>query len=176
LVKAAPKLKVFQAQSGFYDTVVAARSQAAALRVWGVHQDLFKGGGAGPATDPRAIEAALAHPNIPLRRALGTDDDFALVPKGLPKVPAAPKAAVASAKKAEPAKPSANRSKLDQAQAALRALDEARKAQEASLRAEQAELAQKISEAQANYVEARGSATAVVVQARQAYRKAGGRD
>jgi hypothetical protein len=37
------KLKAYQAQIGFYDTVVAAPSQAAALRVWGVRQNLFAG-------------------------------------------------------------------------------------------------------------------------------------
>jgi len=37
------KLKVFQAQLGFYDTVVAVPGRAAALRAWGVHQDLFAG-------------------------------------------------------------------------------------------------------------------------------------
>jgi hypothetical protein len=36
--------KVFQAQFGFYDTVVAAPSQVAALRAWGIHQNLFAGG------------------------------------------------------------------------------------------------------------------------------------
>ena len=35
------KLKVSQAQFGFFDTVVAAPSQAAALRAWGVNQNLF---------------------------------------------------------------------------------------------------------------------------------------
>ena len=38
------RLKVFQAQFGFYDTVVAASSQAAALRAWGIHQTLFANG------------------------------------------------------------------------------------------------------------------------------------
>ena len=38
------KLKVFQAQFGFYDTIVAAPSQAAALRAWGVNQNLFASG------------------------------------------------------------------------------------------------------------------------------------
>lgn len=37
-------LKVFQAQFDFYDVVVAAPSQAAALRAWGVHQKLFTDG------------------------------------------------------------------------------------------------------------------------------------
>lgn len=59
------KLKVFQAQFGFYDTVVAAPSQAAALRAWGTHQDLFASGAATVTTDEAAIAAALAHPETP---------------------------------------------------------------------------------------------------------------
>ncbi len=63
----ARRLKVFQAQFGFYDSVVAAPSQVAALRAWGAHQNLFSDGGARVATDEQAIEAALAQPEVPLR-------------------------------------------------------------------------------------------------------------
>jgi hypothetical protein len=58
--RAARRLKVFQAQIGFFDTVVAAPSQAAALRAWGVHQDLFANGGAKAITDELALAAALS--------------------------------------------------------------------------------------------------------------------
>ena len=58
----ARKLKVFQAQLGFYDTVVAAPSQAAALRAWGVHQNLFADGLARITDEEHAVEAALAQP------------------------------------------------------------------------------------------------------------------
>ncbi len=68
------KLKVFQAQFGFYDTVVAAPSQAAALRAWGVNQNLFASGEAKAATDEAAIAAATAHPETPLRRAVGSTE------------------------------------------------------------------------------------------------------
>ena len=53
-----PRLKVFQARFGFHDSVVAAVSQAAALRAWGVHQNLFADGQASITNDPRAVEAA----------------------------------------------------------------------------------------------------------------------
>ena len=87
---AAPrKLKVFQAQIGFYDTVVAASSQPAALRAWGMRQDLFASGHAKLAEDPQAIEAARAHPETPLKRAVGSTDAFALEAAHLPDVPAA---------------------------------------------------------------------------------------
>ena len=70
------RLKVFQAQFGFYDTVVAAPSQAAALRAWGTRQDLFASGDARRATDEAAVAAALAHPETLLRRAVGSADPF----------------------------------------------------------------------------------------------------
>ena len=46
------KLKVFQAQFGCYDTVVAAAGQAAALRAWGTRQNLFASGGANLISNP----------------------------------------------------------------------------------------------------------------------------
>jgi hypothetical protein len=70
----ARKLKVFQAQFGFYDTVVAAPSQAAALRAWGTRQNLFASGDAKVVTDEAAVAAATAQPETPLRRAIGSTD------------------------------------------------------------------------------------------------------
>jgi len=174
----ARKLKVFQAQFGFYDSVVAASSQAAALRAWGVHQNLFADGRAKLTEDDKAIEAALAHPETPLRRAVGSADPFALEPTSLPKVPDVPKrpAAKPAAKAKPPPKPPADRSALDAAEAKLRKLDEARKREEADFRRRQAELEADRDAAQARYVEGRKAATAAVVAARGAFRKAGGRD
>jgi hypothetical protein len=180
---AARKLKVFQAQFGFFDTVVAAPSQAAALRAWGIHQNLFAGGEARVSTDEATVKAALAHPGTPLRRAVGSSDPFVLEPTSLPKVPDAPerpspaKTKVAPTLKQPPKpRPPADRSKLDAAEAALRNLDDRRKAQEAGLRAEEEALEAKRSKAQQAYVKARKAATAAVVEARQAYRAAGGED
>jgi hypothetical protein len=78
----ARRLKVFQAQFGFLDSVVAAPSQASALRAWGTHQDLFASGDARLATDEAAVKAALD-----LQRAVGTSDPFLLQASGLPKLP-----------------------------------------------------------------------------------------
>jgi hypothetical protein len=89
-------LKTFQAHLGFYDTVVAAPSRAAALRAWGSRQDLFRDGSAKPTNDPAAIAAATAKPGVVLRRPAGSNAPFSENP-GLPQVPAAPK-------KPEPAK------------------------------------------------------------------------
>jgi hypothetical protein len=172
------KLKVFQAQFGFYDTVVAAASQAAALRAWGTRQNLFASGEATITTDEAAIAAATAHPETPLRRAVGSTEPFVLEPTSLPKVPDAPKRPTARAavktKSAAPARPPADRSKLDSAENALGQLDERRKREEADIRREEEDLETRKSEAQAAYVEARKAATAKVVDARTAYRDAGG--
>jgi hypothetical protein len=174
------KLKVFQAQFGFYDTVVAAPSRAAALRAWGTRQDLFASGGPGDPPERAAPPPATAQPETPLRRAVGSTDPFALEPTSLPKVPDAPKKAavkpVVKAKPNAPAKPPADRSKLDAAEKALRALDDGRKAEEADLRREEDELEARREASQAAYVEARKAAAGKVVDARSEYRKAGGED
>jgi hypothetical protein len=176
----ARKLKVFQAQFGFYDSVVAAPSQAAALRAWGTHQNLFDSGEAKVTTDEAAVAAATAHPETPLRRAVGSDEPFALEPTSLPTVPDAPKKVaiktVPQAKPQPPPEPPADRSTLDAAEKALRDLDESRKREEAQLRREAAELEARRMAAQSEYVEARKAATSEIVDARATYRKAGGRD
>jgi hypothetical protein len=83
-------LKVFQAHLGFYDTVVAAPSRAAALKAWGSRQDLFRDGTAKETQDPQAVAAARAKPGVVLRRAAGSKAPFGENPE-LPKIPNAPK-------------------------------------------------------------------------------------
>jgi len=173
------KLKVFQAQFGFYDTVVAAPSQAAALRAWGVNQNLFASGEAKVTTDAAAVAAATAHPETPLRRAVGSRDPFVLEPTSLPTVPDAPKkipAKAANAGPQAPTRPRADRSKLDAAEKRVGDLDETRKREEADFRREAEELESRRMAAQDAYVKARQAATSKVVEARTAYRKAGGAD
>jgi hypothetical protein len=171
-------LKVFQAQFGFYDTVVAAPSQAAALRAWGVHQNLFTDGQARISDDARAVEAALAHPETPLRRALGSREAFSLAPGGLPIIPDAPKKPGVRARKAsaEQRKPPADRSALDACEAALKALDDARTREEAGFRRRRDDLDADIAAAQIAYVRARKVASADLLTAADAYRAAGGGD
>jgi hypothetical protein len=181
VVAKARRLKVFQAQFGFYDSVVAASSQAAALRAWGTHQDLFADGQARVTTDAPTVKAALAHPERPLRRAIGSNDAFELEPKSLPKLPDAPKRAERAASRAKletkvPPKPPADRSKLDAAEAALRKLDDDRNREEANLRHRRDELEAEVATAQEAYVRNRKAATTAVVEARKAYRKARGAD
>jgi hypothetical protein len=175
------KLKVFQAQLGFYDTVVAAPTQAAALRAWGTHQNLFTDGQARLTDDADAIKVALEHPETPLRRAVGSTDKFAVEPTSLPKIPDAPKKKVVAkakpyAEPPPPEKPQADRGDLDAAEAALKALDEQRKREEANFRQKQETLEAARNAAQDAYVANRKSATAKVIERRQAYRRAGGTD
>src|ERR1700716_573455 len=83
-------LKVFGAHLGFYDTAVAAPSQAAALKAWGSRQNLFREGVASETKDPQAVTAALAKPGVVLRRPVGSNAAFSENP-GLPQIPNAPK-------------------------------------------------------------------------------------
>ena len=119
----AARLKVFTARQGFFETVVAAPSQKAALQAWGVRQDLFKEGQAAVADDP-AAQAALDQPGVVLRRMAGSNAPFAadatvgaavLPPRPKPKR-GKPKAAPDSP---PPVKPPPDRSALSAAEAAL---------------------------------------------------------
>ena len=83
------KLKVFEAQMGFYDTVVAAPSRTAALRAWGTRQDLFASGQARVSNDVDAAAVAIKNPEKPLRRAFGSKEPYLLMPAELPTIPAA---------------------------------------------------------------------------------------
>jgi hypothetical protein len=170
------KLKVFQAQFGFYDTVVAAPSQAAALRAWGVNQNLFASGEAKFTTDEAAITAATAHPETPLRRAVGSSDPFALEPTSLPDVPETPEEAAAKPAARKKSSPAADRSKLAAAEKALGELDERRKREEADFRSEAKDLETRRAAAHGAYVAARRAAASTLVGARAAYRKVGGAD
>jgi hypothetical protein len=176
----ARKLKVYRARLGFFDSVVEAGSQTAALRAWGTRQNLFANGEAEVATDNVDIAAALAHPQTPLRRPVGSDGPFELEPRGLPKVPAAPKAKAAATKTARASAPAApkprppDRSKLDAAEQALEALDARHDAEEDDFGREAAALAARRKAAQADHLAARKAAKARIADARAAYRRAGG--
>jgi hypothetical protein len=163
-----PRLKVFQAQLGFFESVVTAPSQAAALRAWDTHQDLFASKDAKISTDEAAIAAALRRPGTPLQRAVGTRDPFR---PGSATAPTAPRSSKRSAKT-----PKADRSQLDRAKAALQQLEQRRRQEEAELQQAQADLQARRSAARKAYAAARKAAAAAVAKARAAYRAAGGRD
>lgn len=175
------RLKVFQAPLGFYDTIVAVPSRAAALRAWETRQDLFAFGQAREVDDPEAIVAALAQPGVVLKRAVGSTEPFAVEATSLPDIPDAPRrpAVRAAPKAVAPPKPKvspADRAALIQAEAALAEVDRARKAQEAGFRRQQEELDAARAAAQSDYVHRRKAATAAVVAARSLCRRAGGTD
>jgi len=69
-------LKVFQAHLGFYDTVIAAPSQKAALEAWGAGKAAFAKGFAKVTNDPLAVESALADPGVVLKRPFGSSGRF----------------------------------------------------------------------------------------------------
>jgi hypothetical protein len=167
------RLKVFQAQLGFFDTVVAAPSQAAALRAWGVHQNLFAENRAQVTTDAAAAKAALGRPGEPLRRPVGSHDAFELAPAGLPTPPeASPPDRKPGRRRPRPP----DRERLDRAEARLARLTRDREREEAGFASRQAEL-DKAREASSRAFERdRRSAQAEVEAASRAYRKAGGRD
>jgi hypothetical protein len=177
----ARRLKVFQAHFGFYDTIVAAPSQAAAMRAWDVHRNVFADGQAKLTTDEAAVAAAMAHPGTVLKRPVGFDGPFEVEPTSLPELPdvptkkATPKVAKPALSKAPPPPPP-DRAILSKAEAALRAVDEQRKAEEAAFRERQVALDAEMAAAQESYVEVRRLSEAKVTEALEAYRKAGGRD
>jgi hypothetical protein len=136
------KLKVFSAPQGFYETIVAAPSQKAALEAWGTRQNLFAEGMAKVETDAAAVKAALAHPGQVLQRPAGGRDAFkpaaqAAAPKVPPKPKAAPKAKAPP--KPKP-KPKPDRSALTEAERALEAARAAGRSELADLQREREEL------------------------------------
>ena len=71
-----PKIKVFTANLGFYETAVAARSQKMALAHWGVTRDLFREGSAKETHDPKAVAAAVHKVGMVVRRPIGSAGPF----------------------------------------------------------------------------------------------------
>jgi hypothetical protein len=161
------RLKVYQAQFGFFDSVVAAPNQTAALKAWGAHQNLFASGDARITKDEAAAKAALEHPGIPLRRPAGSRNPFSLKSEGVPKLP--------RGAKARARKPAPDRSRLEAAEKALQELDGQREAQEHELRQAQADLDARREAARTSYEASRELARTALADARAAYRKAQGR-
>jgi type IV secretory pathway VirB10-like protein len=175
------KLKVFQAPFGFHESVVAAPSQAAALRAWGSHQNLFAEGLATITTDAAAVAAALEHPETPLRRAIGSNDPFELESTNLPEVPSADKGRAAkpvrgTAGKPKPAPPPPDRSALDKAEREMKRLEDQRRREEDRFSRRWDALHREQGAARQKYADARDAADAAVEAARKAYRRAGGKD
>lgn len=130
----APKLKVFCAPVGFYDAVIAAPSQKAALAAWGTTTNLFASGDATVVEDPALQAEALARPGEIIKKSRG--DVAAMLGPKPAKVAAVPKVGVRPSK--PPQRP--DRSKLYQAERALSAAEREFSAELSSLAEERAEL------------------------------------
>lgn len=116
----APKLKVFCTPMGFYDALVAAPSQKAALKAWGTSTDLFAAGRASVVDDPALQELALARPGEVVKHSRG--DEAAIlheIEEHERERPVRGERASSAAKPSEPRPP--DRSKLDQAERDLEA-------------------------------------------------------
>jgi hypothetical protein len=59
---------------GFYDALVAAPSQKAALKAWGTTTDLFAAGRASVVEDPELQKLALARPGEVVKRSRGDEE------------------------------------------------------------------------------------------------------
>ena len=175
------RLKVFRAQMGFFDAVVAAPSQKAALEAWGTRQDLFHEGMAAVTDDPQAVEAALAAPGQVLQRPVGSTGPFEhpATAKALPQVPKAPPKP-ASRREAEP-KPPPDRSALTAAEQAIAEFEAEQTATLRDISRDRAELEQKLKVLDARELDVRRGFDARhrdlqrgLDRARKAYQRAGG--
>jgi hypothetical protein len=75
-VARSPKLKVFCAPMGFYDALIAAPSQKAALKAWGTTTDLFAAGRAHAVEDPKLQKLALATPGEVVKHSRGDEAEM----------------------------------------------------------------------------------------------------
>lgn len=179
----ARRMKVFEARLGFYDTVVAVPSRAAALRAWGVSQDLFKEGQARESEDAGAIEAAKSRPEVVLRRPAGGKGRFEQQPAALPEAPLTrhrssgrSQPAIRGASKTPAAPPKPDRRALDRAETALADLEASQAAETASLEVKRSALDAQIRALRDAQAKKRRKAVAAVAEARKAYRRSGGKD
>lgn len=173
------RLKVYGAQFGFHDSIVAAPNQKAALEAWGIRQNLFAEGNAQIVEDPDAVAAALAHPETPLRRAIGSKEPFSLEPS-LPHVPDAPKRKradlklVSQEKAPAPKHPPPDRSALTAAETTLTKINERRLAEEDDFQKRRQALEHEEVASRQRWSQERKTAEAALEKARRGYRDAGG--
>lgn len=149
----ARRLKVFRAHLGFYDTIVAAPSQKAALEAWGAAPSEFHQGFAAETKEPELVAAALAKPGIVLKRQFGTKGAFE---------PDAPLVAPKTSPKRRAAQESARRK---------READAARKAAKAERDAAKRERDDKLKEIARRQAELQAERDAVETEFRRSARK-----
>ena len=158
------RLKVFQATLGFHDSVVATTSRPKALEAWGVRQDLFAEGMAREAEDPAVVKAALAQPGVPLLRPIGDKGAFK-AEAGAPRLPKGEKAK----------RPAPDRSKLMAAEKAVAALAEEEKELAREFAERRKALVAEEMAAREGWVEREAEARDALRNAKEAFRRAGGK-
>lgn len=171
------QLKVFRATLGFYEAVVAAASQAAALRAWGVRENLFQHGAAAATDDPLATEPALAQPGVVLRRAVGGTGQFAAEPD--PPAAPAPKRSAKAGKSAPlppPPKPKPDRAALDASERALADAESEHAKARKALAAERVALEAREARLEREHEVRRRELDQALKVTRRAYVRAGGED
>ena len=173
----APRLKVYAATMGFYETVVAAPNQTAALKAWGVRRNLLADDTAVVVDDDAVAAAALAQPGVVLRRAIGSNDAYtadAPAKLDVPKRPASAARGKGPAKKPQPPKPPADRTARNTAERAVEALAAEHRRETAAIDRRRAELEAEATAAGRAFAARDKGLAREVERARAAFRKAGG--
>jgi hypothetical protein len=132
-------LKVFKTHIGFFDLVVAAPSQKAAVAAWHASPRLFSQGFAAVTQEADAVQAALAAPGQVLKRPHGRHTPY----KAEPDEPTAPKLTMQQKQKAASANKMRKRKADAEKQARATAEKKAAKAELAELAREEALLAKR---------------------------------
>lgn len=167
---AGKRLKVYAAEiDGLHQWIVAAPNRRDALNAFGIHQDLFAQGLAREETDPALIEQAVKAPGAPLRRPKGSDGPFVSAAGEADWSAAAPKGGKPAPKK------KADRAALDRAEAKLAEIEDRHRQAVSDIAAERERLDRRAADEDAAHRKARADAEQAVDQARQAFRRAGGR-
>ncbi|MYL98375.1 hypothetical protein GR702_11430 [Novosphingobium sp. FGD1] len=132
-------LKVFRTAIGFHDAYVATTSRKAALQAWGAGGDLFSSGAAEQVIDPALTKAPLQQPGLVIRVARGTTaQHLAAAGKDLKREAGRKPARDEAGPPPLPTRkvPRPSRTKLDKAEAVLKAKSQAFAASVADIHAQ----------------------------------------
>lgn len=163
-------LKVFRTPIGFYDAVVAAPSQKAALAAWGTTTNLFASGDACVVEDPALQAEALAHPGGVIKKPRG--DVAAMLGPEPPKRPARQQSPRAAEK--QEARPAPDRSRLEAADRALADAEHALEIELGELAEMRADIERREHEARRRGEQQLAELRRVRDKAAESYAKAGG--
>jgi hypothetical protein len=160
--------KVYGAEiDGLNEWIVAAPNRPAALEAFGVNQDLFAQGMAWEEKDSAKVEAALAAPGQPLRRAKGSKAPFAPATGATDWAAAEPKGAKRKRK-------TPDRRPLDRAEAELERIEDRHREAKQEIAAERRALDEREAREATDYEDDLARAKAAVDEAKDAFHGAGG--